>query len=72
MRTRASPCGRFVVVDELHLDRAVFDVVVRWAEGRDLSIQDALQLALCAFRDGVIEPTVTPRAVTDAKSRATY
>jgi len=45
-----SVCGRFVVLDGLHLDRHVFDAVVRWAAEHDLQIQDAIQLALCALR----------------------
>lgn len=46
-----SACGRFVVVDALHLDRDVFEALARWAAGRGLQVQDAIQLALCAFRD---------------------
>ena len=50
-RTTVSACGRFAVLDGLHLDRNVFDFLIRWAAAHRLQIQDAIQLALCAFRD---------------------
>ena len=58
--------GRFVVIDELHLDREVFEVLARWAADRGLRIQDAVQLALCAFNEGnaargeVVQPSALP------------
>ncbi len=48
-RTRATGCGRFVVLDELHLDRDVYERIVRWAAQHGLRVQDAVQVALCAF-----------------------
>jgi hypothetical protein len=46
-----SECGRFVVIDRLHLDRHVFEALARWATDRGLRMQDAIQLALCAFNE---------------------
>jgi predicted nucleic acid-binding protein len=54
MPAKVSPCGRFVVLDDLHIDRAVFDLLTSWASERDLRIQDAIQLALCAFGDDAV------------------
>ena len=68
MRTNVSGCGRFVVLDGLHLDRQVFDSVVRWASEHDLRIQDAIQLALCAFGDGAFDRNGQP-AVPTSSSR---
>jgi hypothetical protein len=46
-----SECGRFVVIDGLHLDRSVFETLRRWAADRGVRIQDALQLAVCSFNE---------------------
>ena len=46
-----SPCGRFVVLRHLHLDRDVYGVLERWAAARGLHTQDAIQLALCTLWD---------------------
>jgi hypothetical protein len=54
MPAKVSPCGRFVVLDDLHIDRAVFDLLTSWASERDLRIQDAIQLALCTFWDDAV------------------
>lgn len=51
---RVSPCGRFVVLDGLHLDRGVFAALELWATQRGVSAQDAIQLALCAFGDSAL------------------
>lgn len=48
-RSHASSCGRFVVVDDLHIDRDVFAQLERWASQRGLTLQDAIQLAICLF-----------------------
>lgn len=52
MPAKVSACGRFVVLDGLYLDRNVFEALVRWAAEHQLRLQDAIQLALCRFRDG--------------------
>lgn len=44
-----SECGRFVVIDGLHVDRNVVEALARWATDHGLRIQDAIQLALCSF-----------------------
>lgn len=44
-------CQRFVVVDGLHVDRTVFAVLEAWAAERGVSVQDAIQLAICFFND---------------------
>jgi hypothetical protein len=51
MPIKVSPCGRFVVLDGLHLDRNVFEALARWASDHDLRVQDAIQFVLCIFRD---------------------
>jgi hypothetical protein len=57
MPTKVSPCGRFVVLDGLHLDRNLFDALMRWAAEHELRVQDAIQFALCIFRDGTVDRT---------------
>lgn len=52
MRNKVSACGRFVVLDGLHLDRKVFDAIEGWARLRGLPVQDAIQVVLCAFDAG--------------------
>lgn len=59
-RTTVSTCGRFVVLSDLYVDRDVFEALARWAADRELRIQDGLQLALCAFRDGTFEGSGVP------------
>lgn len=59
MSTKVSPCGRFVVLDGLHLDRSVFESLTLWAAEHQLRIQDAIQFALCIFRDGALAPNGT-------------
>jgi hypothetical protein len=49
MKLLTSACGHFVVVDGLHLDRAVVDALSRWSSAHGLQLQDAIQLALCVF-----------------------
>ena len=55
MPTKVSPCGRFVVLDDLHLDRNLFEALMRWAAKHDLRVQDAIQFALCIFRDSSVD-----------------
>ena len=40
-----------MVLDALHLDRSVLDDLARWAAAHGLALQDAIQIALCAFVD---------------------
>jgi hypothetical protein len=62
-----SECGRFVVFDALHLDRNTVEALGRWAADRGLRIQDAIQLALCAFNEGTGEPDGGARRKTPAR-----
>jgi hypothetical protein len=55
MPAKVSACGRFVVLDGLHLDRNLFDALMEWAAQHQLRIQDAIQLALCIFREGAVD-----------------
>lgn len=57
MRTAKSLCGRFVMLDGVHLDRKVFERLEGWAHERGIQIQDAIQLALCAFNDDALAGT---------------
>ena len=68
---RLSPCGRFAVVDALHLDRDVFDAMAHWAADHHLGIQDALQLALCAFIECVSEGSKLAAAAASTSSETT-
>jgi hypothetical protein len=55
MLAKVSACGRFVVLDGLHLDRNLFEALTRWASEHELRIQDAIQLALCVFRESAVD-----------------
>lgn len=63
-----SPCGRFLVLDALHVDRDVMMTFAAWATLNRLTIQDAVQLALVVFTDAVLlqeaeavrDPSVSP------------
>ena len=68
MRTTKSLCGRFVMIDGLHLDRKVFEVLERWAQERGIQAQDAIQLALCAFGDEALA-RASPRAPPPSSAR---
>lgn len=54
--TSVSPCGRFVVLNGLHIDRNVYEGLMRWAADRELRIQDAIQLAVCCLRSVTMDP----------------
>jgi hypothetical protein len=61
MPAKLSPCGRFVVLDGLHLDRTLFEALSQWAAEHQLRLQDAIQLALCIFREGAADqPSAGP------------
>ena len=49
-----SACGRFFVLDPLHVDRDVMMTLAAWASLNRLSIQDAVQLALVVFTDALL------------------
>lgn len=55
MPTKVSACGRFVVLDGLHLDRNLFEALTQWAARHQLRIQEAIQLAICIFRDSAVD-----------------
>jgi hypothetical protein len=61
-RPKPSPCGRFIVLDGLHLDRILFETLSTWASTNDLRLQDAIQLAICAFNDGNRTTATAPSA----------
>lgn len=48
---KLSVCGRFAVLDSLHIDRGVFESLQSWAVRHGLRSQDAIQLAICAFNE---------------------
>ena len=49
---KVSSCGRFVVLHGFHLDRTAVEALHRWAGEHRLGLQDAIQLAICAFNEG--------------------
>jgi len=64
---KASPCDRFIILDDLHLDRVVFETLARWSSKNDLRLQDAIQLAICVFNES--SRTMCYRAVSDYGDR---
>jgi hypothetical protein len=62
---KVSQCGRFIVIDGLCLDRGVYETLATWASKNDLRLQDAIQLAICAFNEGSCTMTM-PRSATIA------
>lgn len=70
-----TPCGRFLVLYALHVDRDTLDALLRWAEPRGLSAQDAIQLAILHFTEHVVdasagdEPAATAPAQVPACPR---
>jgi hypothetical protein len=48
---KTSECGRFVRLDELYVDKDVYNALERWSQEQQLQLQDAIQLALCAFNE---------------------
>jgi|GEM_PF-3953448 len=72
MPWNVSECGRFVVIDGLHLDRNVVEALARWATDHGLKIQDAIQLALCSFnaRNGMDSSAKTVFRVQDSHAPA--
>lgn len=75
MLTKISSSGRFVVLDGLHVDREVFEALARWAAKHDVHVQDAIQLAICAFNESALDadtatPTMTPGYQRSSPARA--
>jgi hypothetical protein len=60
---KLSNCGRFVVLEALHLDREVLGLLAAWAEARGIGLQDAIQLAVVGFVD-IVQPSDTAPAPT--------
>ena len=58
---KPSPCGRFIVIDSLHIDRRVLGALRSWAATRGLTVQDAIQLAICAFSEDTCDPVFHQR-----------
>ena len=48
---RNSRCGRFVILDDLHIDRTTFESLSARASQIGLRLQDAMQIAICAFNE---------------------
>lgn len=67
---KPSPCGRFLVLEALHLDSEILGALARWGERRGLRLQDAIQLAVVFFTEHGVhasdEAGIAPRP-TDAK-----
>ncbi|MDB4944543.1 MAG: hypothetical protein JWP97_4077 [Labilithrix sp.] len=62
---RLSACGRFIVLESLHIDRRVLEPLASWGARRGLRVQDAIQLAICAFNDGGEELADDPPIAPD-------
>jgi hypothetical protein len=57
---KLSNSGRFVVLETLRIDRLVLERLAAWAAQHDLQVQDAIQVAVCAFNDGNLRrPTIS-------------
>jgi hypothetical protein len=66
--TRLSACHRFIVIDGLHVDRAVLATLEAWAAKRGVSVQDAIQLSICFFNErcrAVDAAAILPKAMHD-------
>lgn len=50
-----STCGRFVILETLHLDREVMSSLAAWSALYGVTIQDAVQIAILAFTDALLE-----------------
>lgn len=57
---KLSPCARFVVLDDLHIDREVFSALARWSDRRGLRVQDGVQLAILAFTEHLAHDAEPP------------
>lgn len=64
-----SVCGKFVVIDGLHIDRNVFRALASWAEARGLTIQDAMQVAACALGERPEQVKVPPLPTSSPRLR---
>jgi predicted nucleic acid-binding protein len=49
---KLSNSGRFVVLETLRIDRQVLERLASWAAQHGLHVQDAIQVAVCAFNEG--------------------
>jgi hypothetical protein len=70
VRLTLSECRRFVVADALHVDREVFETLAAWAAEHHLGVQDAIQLALCAFNDNAQNARLVSDVASATSSRA--
>jgi hypothetical protein len=48
---RLSPCHRFVVLDDVHVDREVVFALATWSAHHGMPVQDAIQFALLSFSE---------------------
>jgi hypothetical protein len=62
---KVSSCGRFTVLDALHLDRQVLLELSSWAARRGLGLQDAVQLAVLSFVDQLSVTDSDPSSVVE-------
>ncbi len=63
-RVKLSPCGRFIVLEDLHIDREVLAALTEWSERRGLRVQDGIQLAILAFTESVLQDTESTPVAT--------
>ena len=65
---KLSTCGRFIVLESLHIDRDVLGPLAAWAARRGIGLQDAIQLAVVGFMDlpSVAAPSTSPFPGTEA------
>jgi hypothetical protein len=63
---KLSACRQFVVFETLRLDRSLLESLALWGAQRGLRMQDAIQLAICAFNDCACQQSFDPRGRFDA------
>ena len=67
---KLSACSRFVVLEGLHIDRKVLEPLASWGAGHGLTVQDAIQVAICAFNEGACQPASDWRDPSAARATA--
>lgn len=57
---KVSDCGRFVILEGLHLDRTLFASLERWAGEHGLRVEDAVQMAVWSLTASSAPVAATP------------
>jgi hypothetical protein len=69
---KLSACGRFVVLEGLYVDRKVLESLASWGAGHGLPVQDAIQVAICAFNEDACQPASDWRDPSAVRAPASW